>query len=64
MAGRQVGVELVVYLAQDAATPAVQLGDGLDAGSAQLDHGELGGNEEAVEQHQEQGKDDHAEIGE
>ncbi len=53
-----------MYLAQDAATPAMQLGDGLDAGGAQLDHGELGGNKEAVEQHKKQGKDDHAEIGE
>ncbi|MCY1449474.1 hypothetical protein D9M71_662120 [compost metagenome] len=64
LAGRKVGVELVVHLAQDAAAPAMQLGDGVDARRAQLDHGELGGNEEAVEQHQYQGKDDHAEIGE
>ena len=64
LAGRQVGVELVVYLAQDVAAPAVLLGDGLYAGGAQLDHGELGGNEEAVEQHQQEGKDDHAEVGE
>jgi len=64
LAGRKVGVELVVYLAQDAAAPAMQFGNGLDAGGAQLDHGELGGNEETVEQHQQEGKDDHAEIGE
>lgn len=64
MAGRQVGVELVVNLAQDVATPAVLFGDGLYACSAQLDHGELRSNEEAVEQHQQEGKDDHAEVGE
>ncbi|MNE13964.1 hypothetical protein D3C80_1068200 [compost metagenome] len=52
LAGRQVGVELVVNLAQDVATPAVLFGDGLYACSAQLDHGELCSNEEAVEQHQ------------
>lgn len=64
LAGRQVGVELVVYLAQNVAAPAMLFGDGLYAGGAQLDHGEFGRNEEAVEQHQQQGKDDHAEIGE
>jgi len=30
LAGGQVGVELVGYLAQDAAAPAMQFGDGLD----------------------------------
>ncbi|MCY1532296.1 hypothetical protein D9M68_675610 [compost metagenome] len=64
LAGRQVGVQLVVHGAQDAAPPAVLVGDGLDAGGAQLDHGELGGHEEAVEQHEEEGEENQAEIGE
>ena len=40
------------------------LGDGLHAGGAQLDHSELGGNEEAVEQDEEEGEEYEAEIGE
>ncbi|MCY1351417.1 hypothetical protein D9M69_376820 [compost metagenome] len=64
LAGRQVGVQLVVHGAQDAAPPAVLVGDGFDAGGAQLDHGELGGHEEAVEQHEEKREENQAEIGE
>jgi hypothetical protein len=56
LAGRQVGVELVVYGAQDAARASRAVGDGFDPGGAQLDHGELRRNEEAVEQHQDQSK--------
>ncbi|MNE19393.1 hypothetical protein D3C80_1124720 [compost metagenome] len=52
LAGRQIGVQLAVHSAQDLATPAVLFGDRLDAGRAQFDHGELGGYEKAVEQHQ------------
>ncbi|OMP13004.1 hypothetical protein COLO4_02447 [Corchorus olitorius] len=64
LAGGEVGVELVVHLLEDAPAPAVLLGDGLHAGGAQLDHGELGGDEEAVEQHEEEGEEHEAEIGE
>lgn len=64
LAGGEVGVQLVVHGAQDAAAPAVLVGDGFHAGGAQLDHGELGGDEEAVEQHEEEGEQDEAEIGE
>ncbi|MNN01026.1 hypothetical protein D3C81_1136330 [compost metagenome] len=64
LAGGKIGVELVVHLAQDGAAPAVLFGDGLHAGRAQLDHGELGGNEEAVEQDEEKGEEHEAEIGE
>ncbi|MNY42248.1 hypothetical protein D3C86_1771180 [compost metagenome] len=64
LAGRQVGVQLVVHGAQDVPAPAVLGGQGLDLGGAQPDDGELGGDEEAVEQHQQQGEQDEAEIGE
>ncbi|MNQ74369.1 hypothetical protein D3C85_891240 [compost metagenome] len=64
LAGREVGVQLVVYGAQDAPAPAVLVGYGFDAGGAQLDHGELGGHEEAVEQHEEEGEENQTEIGE
>ncbi|MNV70666.1 hypothetical protein D3C71_1636450 [compost metagenome] len=44
--------------------PAVLSGQGLDLGGAQSDDGELGGDEETVEQHQQQGEENEAEIGE
>ena len=64
LAGGQVGVQLVVNLAQDGAAPAVLLGDGFHAGGAELDHGELGGDEEAIEQDEEKREEDQAGIGE
>src|SRR5690606_22939981 len=64
LAGRQIGVELMVDGAQDLAAPAVLAGDGLHLGGAQLDHGELGRHEEAIEQNQEEGEQDETEIGE
>lgn len=64
LAGRQVGVQLLVHGAQDVSAPAVTAGNGFHLGGAQLDHGELGGDEEAVEQHEEQGKENQTEIGE
>src|SRR5690606_17446539 len=48
----------------DLAAPAMLAGDSLDLGRAQLDHGELGRDEEAVEQYQQQGQENQAEIGE
>ncbi|MNM95023.1 hypothetical protein D3C81_1074480 [compost metagenome] len=64
LAGRKIGVQLVVHGAQDLPAPAMLHGNRLDLGRAQFDHGELGGNEKAVEQHQQQSKKNHAEIGE
>src|SRR5471032_697670 len=64
LAGRQVGVELAVHGAQDLPTPAVLVGDGLDPGGAQFDHGKFRRNEETVEQYQDQCKKNHAEVGE
>ena len=64
LAGWQVSVQLVVHFTQNVAAPAMLFGNGLHPGGAQLDHGELCSNEEAVEQHQQEGEDDHAEIGE
>ena len=64
LAGRQVGVELAVYGAQDLPAPAVGVGDGLDPGGAQFDHGKFRRNEETVEQYQDQCKKNHAEVGE
>ena len=64
LAGRQVGVELAVHGAQDLSAPAVGMGDGLDPGGAQFDHGELRCNEKSVEQYQDQCKKNHAEVGE
>ena len=64
LAGRQVGVELAVHGAQDVSAPAMLAGDGLHLGRAQLDHGEFGGHEETVEQNEEEGEQDKAEIGE
>jgi len=55
---------LLVHGAQDVSAPAVTAGNGFHLGGAQLDHGELGGDEEAVEQHEEQGKENQTEIGE
>src|SRR5690606_40704388 len=49
---------LPIYGAQDLAAPAVLAGDGLHLGGAQLDHGELGRHEEAIEQNQEEGEQD------
>ena len=64
LAGRQIGVELTVDGAQDLPAPAVLVGDGLDPGGAQFDHGKFRCNEETVEQYQDQCKKNHAEIGE
>ncbi|MCY1176188.1 hypothetical protein D9M73_164510 [compost metagenome] len=64
LAGGQVGVQLAVDGTQDLPAPAMLFGNRLDPGRAQFDHGELGGNEKAVEQHQQQSKKNHAEIGE
>jgi len=64
LAGRQVSVELAVYGTQDLSTPAVGVGDGLDSGGAQLDHGKFRRNEKTVEQYQDQSKKNHAEVGE
>jgi hypothetical protein len=64
LAGRQVGVELIVHGAQDLSAPAVGVGDGLDPGRAQFDHGKFRRNEKTVEQYQDQSKKNHAEIGE
>lgn len=64
LAGRQVGVQLAVHGTQDLPAPAVLVGDGFDSSRAQLDHGELCGNEKAVEQDQDQSKKNHAEVGE
>jgi len=64
LTGRKVGIELSVNGAQDVPAPAVSAGDSFHLCGAQLDHGELGGNEEAVEQHEEQGKENQTEIGE
>jgi len=50
--------------AQDVSAPAVLTGDGLHLGGAQFDHGELGCDEETVEQDEEQGKQNQAEISE
>ena len=61
---REVRIELTVYGAQDVPAPAVLVGDGLDPGRAQFDHGEFRRNEEAVEQNQDQSEKNHAEIGE
>ena len=49
---------------QDMPAPAVLGGQGIHLGGAQFDDGELGGDEEAVEQNQKQGEEDKAEIGE
>ena len=54
LTGREVGVELVVYGTQDMPAPAIFFRQGVNLGGAQFDDGELGGNEEAVEQHQKQ----------
>ncbi len=64
LAGGQVGIQLFMHRAQDLAAPAMLAGDSLDLGRAQLDHGELGRDEESVEQYQQQGKENQAEIGE
>ncbi|MDF9775922.1 hypothetical protein OKW11_002879 [Pseudomonas baetica] len=64
LAGRQVGIELTVYGAQDVPAPAVFIRDGLDPGRAQLDHGKFRRNEKSVEQNQDQSKKNHAEVGE
>ena len=64
LAGRQVRVELAVHGAQDLSAPAVLMGDGLDPGGAQFDHGKFRRNEETVEQYQDQCKKNHAEVGE
>ena len=64
LAGRQVGVELIVYGAQDLPAPAVVFGNCLNPGGAQFDHGEFSRNEKTVEQYQDQSKKNHAEVGE
>ena len=45
-------------------TEVVRLGQGVDLGGAQAHDGELGGDEEAVEQDQEQGEQNETEVGE
>ena len=64
LAGRQVGVELVMHGAQDLPAPAVVFGYRLNPGGAQFDHGKFGRNEKTVEQNQDQSKKNHAEVGE
>jgi hypothetical protein len=56
LAGRQVGVELAVDLAEDASAHALAFGDGAHAGFAQSDDAELGSDEEAVQHDQENGE--------
>ena len=64
LAGRQVGVELTVYGAQDLPAPAVVFGNCLNPGGTQFDHGKFRRNEKTVEQYQDQSKKNHAEVGE
>ena len=64
LAGRQVGIKLAVHGTQDLPAPAVFVGDRLDPGGAQFDHGKFRRNEETVEQYQDQCKKNHAEVGE
>ncbi len=63
LAGGQISIELKVHGTQDMPTPAMPTGNRFHLGGAQFDHSELGGDEEAVEQHEEQGKENQAEIG-
>jgi hypothetical protein len=54
----RVGVELAVDLEQDAAAQAAGLGDGAYARFAEGDDTEFGGDEEAVQRHQDQRQND------
>ena len=58
LAGRQVGVELVVHLGQDAPAQALRLGDGAHARLAQRDDAEFGRHEKSVQHDEDQGQQD------
>jgi CBS domain containing-hemolysin-like protein len=58
LAGRQIGVQMAVHVAEQASAPAAAGGQGRGLGLAQLDQREFGGDEEAVQQHQQQGSAD------
>ena len=59
LAGREVGIHLVVHGAQDVPAPAMRLGQGIDLGRAQTHDGELRGDEERTERDQQRGHQDH-----
>lgn len=63
LAGGKVSVHLVMHSAQDTAAPAMRLGQTVDLGGTQANDGELGGDEETVEQNQKKGEQHETDIG-